>query len=107
MVNRSLSLSVILTGLAMLSACSSSASDQRKGSPSPSASPNASVISKTEKRPAEQKVTIDSPDGIKLIGSFYSAAKSNSPALLLLHQWQSDRHSYDEFAQRMQADGYN
>jgi pimeloyl-ACP methyl ester carboxylesterase len=28
------------------------------------------------------------------------------PSLLLLHQWQSDRHSYDEFAKRMQANGF-
>jgi dienelactone hydrolase len=53
-----------------------------------------------------QTVTIDSPDGVKLVGSFYDSGKSNSPALLLLHQWQSDRHSYDEFAKRMQAKGF-
>jgi len=52
------------------------------------------------------KVTIDSPDGVKLIGTYLPPAKSNSPALLLLHQWQSDRHSYDEFAKRMQDKGF-
>ena len=30
-----------------------------------------------------------------------------SPALLLLHQWGSNRHSYDEFARKMQAAGFN
>lgn len=53
-----------------------------------------------------QTVTIDSPDGVKLVGSLYPVTKSNSPALLLLHQWQSDRHSYDDFAKRMQAKGF-
>ncbi len=53
-----------------------------------------------------QTVAIDSPDGVKLVGSLYPAAKPNSPALLLLHQWQSDRHSYDDFAKRMQARGF-
>ncbi|HMJ08095.1 MAG TPA: alpha/beta fold hydrolase, partial [Pyrinomonadaceae bacterium] len=53
-----------------------------------------------------QKVTIDSPDGVKLIGSFFAAETPKSPALLLLHQWQSDRHSYDDFAKRMQARGF-
>jgi len=53
-----------------------------------------------------QTVTIDSPDGVKLVGSLLDSGKPNSPALLLLHQWQSDRHSYDEFAKRMQAKGF-
>src|SRR5205814_2924420 len=55
---------------------------------------------------AAQTVTIDSPDGVRLFGSLYEATKPNSPALLLLHQWQSDRHSYDDFAKRMQAKGF-
>ena len=54
-----------------------------------------------------QNVSIDSADGVKLAGSFYPAPTSNSPGLLLLHQWQSDRHSYDDFAKRMQAKGFN
>ena len=53
-----------------------------------------------------QTVTIDSPDGVKLVGSLLDSGKPNSSALLLLHQWQSDRHSYDEFAKRMQAKGF-
>ena len=65
-------------------------------SPSPTKAPDTS-----------QKVTIDSPDGVRLVGSFYEAPKPDSPALLLLHQWQSDRHSYDEFAKKMQAAGFN
>jgi dienelactone hydrolase len=52
-------------------------------------------------------VTIESPDGVKLVGSFYSANKPNSPALLMLHQWESDRHSFDDLAATMQADGFN
>jgi dienelactone hydrolase len=54
-----------------------------------------------------QTVTVDSPDGVKLVGSFYEAGKPMTPALLLLHQWQSDRHSYDEFAKKMQRAGFN
>lgn len=53
-----------------------------------------------------QTVTITSADGVKLVGSFFEAANPNSPALLLLHQWQSDRHSFDDFATRMQAKGF-
>lgn len=53
-----------------------------------------------------QTVTIDSRDGVKLVGSLYPALKPASPTLLLLHQWQSDRHSYDDFAERMQKRGF-
>ena len=54
-----------------------------------------------------QTVAIDSPDGVKIVGSFFESARANSPAVLLLHQWQSDRHSYDDFAKRLQAKGFN
>lgn len=52
------------------------------------------------------KVTIDSADGVKIVGTYLTAPKPNSPALLLLHQWQSDRHSYDDFAKRMHDKGF-
>ena len=52
-------------------------------------------------------VRITSPDGVVLVGTYLEAPKPNSPAVLLLHQWQSDRHSYDEFANRMQSRGFN
>jgi dienelactone hydrolase len=52
-------------------------------------------------------VTIDSPDGLRVVGSFYESSKPGSPAVLLLHQWQSDRHSYDDFAKRLQTKGFN
>ncbi|MGH9948102.1 MAG: dienelactone hydrolase family protein [Pyrinomonadaceae bacterium] len=53
-----------------------------------------------------QTVTIDSPDGVKLVGSFYGSPKAGSPAVLLLHQFNSDRHSYDDFAKRLQVKGF-
>lgn len=52
------------------------------------------------------KVTIDSADGVKIIGTYLTAPRPNSPALLLLHQWQSDRHSYDDFAKQMHEKGF-
>ena len=57
--------------------------------------------------PAAQNVTINSPDGVVLVGTFLAVSKPTSPALLLLHQWQSDRHSYDDFAKEMQISGFN
>jgi pimeloyl-ACP methyl ester carboxylesterase len=52
-------------------------------------------------------VSINSPDGVVLVGTFFESEKPNTPALLLLHQWQSDRHSWDSFAKEMQNDGFN
>ncbi len=49
------------------------------------------------------KVTLTSPDGARIVGSLYETFYPNSPGVLLLHQWQSDRHSYDEFAKQLQA----
>jgi len=37
----------------------------------------------------------------------HRSAWARAPAVLLLHQWQSDRHSYDEFAKRLNAKGFN
>jgi len=67
---------------------------------------NAAATS-TPATPTVGTVNIRSADGLVLGGIFLPAAQPNSPALLLLHQWQSDRHSYDDFAKRMQAKGFN
>jgi dienelactone hydrolase len=52
-------------------------------------------------------VNIRSADSLVLVGTFLPASRPNSPALLLLHQWQSDRHSFDDFAKEMQTKGFN
>lgn len=67
--------------------------------------PAASIANPTSS--GGKTVKIESADKALLIGTFLAADKPNSPALLLLHQWQSDRHSYDDFAKRMQAKGFN
>lgn len=59
-----------------------------------------------ESGPAAQTVSITSPDGVILVGSLFGSDKPSSPALLLLHQWDSDRHSWDDFAKQLQGDGF-
>ncbi len=86
----------------LLAGCGSAATGSNQNN---AAGNNAAVANPTPVSTA-QTVTIDSPDGVRLVGSLFEAAKPNSPALLLLHQWQSDRHSYDDFAKRMQANGF-
>ena len=90
----------LIVGVAVVSSCRSrpdvSPSDVR-GGPAP-------------EQPASGKpyktIEVDSVDGTPIYGSMYAADKPNSRALLLLHQWQSDRHSFDDFAARMQAKGF-
>jgi len=53
-----------------------------------------------------QTVKFISADNVEIVGTFYESAKANSPAVLLLHQWGSDRESYDEFARKIQAKGF-
>jgi len=95
-------LTVILCVFLLLAACGGTATDINKNA----TANNAAISATPAAADAVQTVTIDSPDGVKLVGSFFASEKPNSPALLLLHQWQSDRHSYDDFATRMQAKGF-
>jgi dienelactone hydrolase len=57
--------------------------------------------------PTPQTVKFTSAQNVEIIGTFYESPKANSPAVLLLHQWQSTRKSYDEFAKRLQAKGFS
>ncbi len=77
-----------------------------KSTPATPAEANDSTNSATSAASA-QTVTVDSPDGVKIVGTLFLSDKPNSPAVLLLHQWQSDRHSYDDFAKQLQAKGFN
>jgi dienelactone hydrolase len=97
MVKRVLFLSLVAL---LIGSCNSGASN----------SPASSVANKLEKAldtgPAGQTVSITSPDGVVLVGTYYQAENSRAPGILLLHQWQSDRHSWDEFAKDLQGDGF-
>jgi len=95
-------LTAIFCFFVLLAACGGTATNINKNAPAN----NAAISATPAAADAVQTVTIDSPDGVKLVGSLYEASKPNSPALLLLHQWESDRHSFDEFATRMQAKGF-
>ncbi len=57
--------------------------------------------------PKPDKVTFESEGGAMIVGSFYKPAKAGSPGVLLLHQWQSDRQSWNEFAADLQKKGYS
>ncbi len=58
------------------------------------------------KIPEPQTIKFESAEKTEIVGTFYESMKANSPAVLLLHQWGSNRKSYDEFARRLQAKGF-
>jgi dienelactone hydrolase len=70
-------------------------------------SANNAATPKVETKIAEpQNVKFESAEKAEIVGTFYESPKANSPAVLLLHQWQSSRKSYDEFARKLQAKGF-
>lgn len=88
-----------------LAACGSPAANNTvKNTPQSNVAPSPSVVPEFQAK--AETVTIETPDGVKLIGSFYKPQKPNSPALLMLHEWTANRHVYDEFAERMNKSGY-
>jgi dienelactone hydrolase len=52
-------------------------------------------------------VSINSPDGVKLAGTLWESSSAKSPSVLMLHQWQSDRHSYVDVAEKLSAKGFS
>lgn len=56
--------------------------------------------------PAPQTVKFTSADNVEIVGTFYESPKANSPAVLLLHQFGSNRQPYDEFAKEMQKKSF-
>ena len=70
--------------------------------PSNSANQSNSQTKITEPR----TIKFESAEKTEIVGTFYESAKADSPAVLLLHQFGSNRKSYDEFARRLQAKGF-
>lgn len=99
---------IILAGCGGVSSNNDSRSEN--ATPNANAITNATPVVKTNVNEIDAeplKATFDSPEGVVLVGSFYGSPTAKSPAVILLHQWQSDRHSYDDLAKQLQDDGFN
>ena len=55
---------------------------------------------------ASQEVSVSAPDGFTLKGTFYPTPRGG-PGILLLHQCNADRHTYDTLATMLNTAGYN
>ena len=96
---------LLIFSITLISIACGSGSSQPNANATSTATPPASAS--TPLSSASGNVNIRSADGLVLVGSIYPSDKPNSPAVLLLHQWQSDRHSYDELAKQCQAKGFS
>ncbi len=67
---------------------------------------NSAANTQTAKVSEPQTVKFESADKVEIIGTFYESPKANSAAVLLLHQFGSNRKSYYEFAKQLQIKGF-
>ncbi|MBS1792323.1 MAG: alpha/beta fold hydrolase [Acidobacteria bacterium] len=107
----SLRLKTIFIGLLLLAAAGCGS---RNSPPAPAADANSPAANSGNANPPNaakpappQTVKFESAGKAEIAGAFYESPKADAPAVLLLHQWQSDRKSYDDFARRLQAKGFN
>lgn len=67
---------------------------------------NTAGLSEESQNTETQTVGFDAPDGVKIVGTFYPATiKENAPAVLMLHQFGSNRASYKDLAEQFQKSG--
>src|SRR5689334_9958858 len=55
---------------------------------------------------APQEVNFSTEDGVMITGDLYLPEKTPAPAVLALHQWESDRAAYRDFARLMREAGF-
>jgi dienelactone hydrolase len=55
---------------------------------------------------APQMVSFVAADGVTIVGDLYLPEKTPAPAVLALHQWNSNRGSYKEFAKALRKEGF-
>lgn len=56
---------------------------------------------------APQVVKFESADKVEIVGTFYQSQVDDAPAVLLLHQFGSNRSAYKKFAKGLQIKGFN
>lgn len=58
-------------------------------------------------QPMIQRIELKTEDNVRIIGDYYSAATTSSRGLLLIHMMPATRTSWAEFANKMQAAGWD
>src|ERR1700686_1929500 len=88
--------------LAALSLTASATGQETKSATTPSTSP----VPQSQQSPAGRIVELKAPDGTILKASYFAPAKPG-PGVLLLHQGNRTRQSWDELAGQLAAAGIN
>ncbi len=91
---------LILTALSCQSQTTSNTAETKNSNVT--ANKENSANQTTGEVPAPQNIKFTSEGNVEIVGTFYESPKANSAAVLLLHQFGSNRKSYDEFAKEMQ-----
>ena len=97
---------LFLVALACQSQTAPNSSDKINSNASSNNANGANQSNSQTKIAEPQAVKFVSEGNVEIVGTFYESPQPNSPAVLLLHQFNSDRKSYDEFARRLQAKGF-
>ncbi len=94
---------LFLTALSCQSQTISNSSDKTNSNTQAN---NSNQSNSQTKIPAPQTIKFESAEKAEIVGTFYESMSASSPAVLLLHQFNSNRKSYDEFAKHLQAKGF-
>src|SRR5687767_1429915 len=103
MTVRAVALAGIVALAAIPAACSRGAQGPASNANTASAAPEPTTPSDPT---APQEVNFTTEDGVMITGDLYLPAKSPAPAVLALHQWDSDRAAYRDFAKAMREAGF-
>lgn len=52
-----------------------------------------------------RRISFNTPDGNRIVGSYYPIEQMNAPAVLMLHQWRGTRADFESLAREFQAKG--
>ncbi len=72
----------------------------------PRSTPSAPPVEEAAKVLASpERISLRTPDGVQIVGTFYGSEVEHGPAVLMLHQWGGNRRAYDALARQLQAQG--
>src|SRR5437773_2650030 len=83
------------------------ACESQSNQPAPAAKPTASNAATPAPAPVKpERVTIETSDGVKIIGDYYAAADGRAPAIVALPMFSATRATYAQFAAHMVKLGF-
>jgi len=97
---------IILLSAILLAGCAPDSGPTEVANTAANTEQPAGQTDEAKQFPAPETVKFMSAGDVEIVGTYYGQATPKSPAILFLHQWYSDRQSFDEFARLMQKEGF-